>query len=113
MIEAHNAKKRTTNTTNRSFLLEEVSGLIQEPDMNKTPIALVDEMLRYRDRYDDLLDESCSSVFKGSSAKRRDPQFEREIQSAFVTLVNKNERYGASSPPVHTHNSLSHPPQVR
>eukprot|EP01061_Rhynchopus_euleeides_P045118 TRINITY_DN799_c0_g6_i1.p1 TRINITY_DN799_c0_g6~~TRINITY_DN799_c0_g6_i1.p1 ORF type:complete len:748 (+),score=339.17 TRINITY_DN799_c0_g6_i1:160-2403(+) len=76
----------------KSFLVEEVSRFMQDQEASKSPVALVDEMLMYREKYDVFLDESCSSL-RGSTEKRRDHTFEKEIQVAFVSLVNKNDRF--------------------
>ena len=74
------------------FLVEHGSLLVQETQEGINPISAVEEILVQRERYDQLLDIACSNIDK-SLTKSRDKDFERQIMHAFVTIVNKNQRF--------------------
>eukprot|EP01060_Flectonema_neradi_P030641 TRINITY_DN449_c4_g1_i1.p1 TRINITY_DN449_c4_g1~~TRINITY_DN449_c4_g1_i1.p1 ORF type:complete len:738 (+),score=115.51 TRINITY_DN449_c4_g1_i1:95-2308(+) len=74
------------------FLIEHGSLVVQETQEGINPIAVIDEILVQRERYDELLDVACSNTDK-AGIRSRDKDFERQIMHAFITIVNKNQRF--------------------
>ncbi|KAJ9470606.1 Cullin-3B [Diplonema papillatum] len=76
----------------REHLLSNEAKQVTDPVLCLNPVGVVDLLIKQREKYDEFLDQAFSLEVSAGN-RVRDKAFESEIRQAFVTIVNKNQRF--------------------
>eukprot|EP01027_Heterolobosea_sp_BB2_P011980 GEZU01017386.1.p1 GENE.GEZU01017386.1~~GEZU01017386.1.p1 ORF type:complete len:470 (-),score=168.32 GEZU01017386.1:1024-2433(-) len=75
----------------RKFATNQGLELVNNADKNERPLELVEEAIALREKYDDMLVRSFSTVVNGTVV--RDKEFSTSVRRAFEDIVNQNDRF--------------------
>lgn len=75
----------------RGFCTDNGIKIVNDAEKNKKPLELIEEVLNMRDKYEDMLIKSFSTVKDGVTVKDKD--FDTAIRRAFEDICNSNSRF--------------------